>query len=204
MPRARKLSALFLGIALFVAGCADVPTAPQPEAEPEYGLLGGLVGGVVGVLTGTVDTVVDAVVGLLSPVLTRDEPLEREEVVSQWIGRYGGVIRLPRAGLTVVVPYGALDRYTRITVTAPKGDLMGYEFAPHGLQFDRPVTLFQEVTEKEAEGGLQGIYFDGDLLPEVTVLEVLPVATIGDQAVFRIEHFSGYGYRRSGYVIATN
>jgi hypothetical protein len=48
------------------------------------------------------------------------------------------------------------------------------------------------------------MYFEGDLLPEVTALEVLPVATSETEAVSRIEHFSGYAYRRSGYVIATN
>ena len=205
MPRARKLSALLLGFTLFVVGCTDLPTAPQPEpVEPEFGLLGGLLGGVVDVVTGTVETVVDVVVGLLSPVLTRDEPLERDEVVSQWVGRDGGIIRLRRAGLTVVVPRGALDRYTRITVTAPAGDLMGYEFGPHGLEFDRPVTLLQEVSSAEADGGLEVMYFEGELQPEVTVLEVLPVATVNGHAVTVIDHFSGYAYRRSGYVIATN
>ena len=201
MPRARKLSALILGIALFVVGCADLPSAPEPEAvEPEYGLLGDL----VGVVTGTLDTVVDAVVGVLSPLLTREDPLEQDEVVSQWVGRYGGVIRLPRSGLTVVVPFGALDRYTRITVRAPAGDLFAYEFLPHGLEFERRVTVMQEVTDGEAAGGLEGIYFEGELQPEVTVLEVLPVVLVGDRAIFSIEHFSYYGYRRSGYVIATN
>jgi hypothetical protein len=205
MPRVRTyLRALLLGASFFVVACSDLPTAPQTEAveevAPNYGLLGGL----LGVVVGTVDTLVDVVVGVLSPVLTRDEPLLRDEVVSEWIGRSGGVIRLPRAGLTVVVPRGALDRYTRITVTAPAGDLLGYEFAPHGLAFNRPVTLRQEVSSSQTNGGLQAIYFDGDLLPEVTVLEVLPVATTRTEATFLIDHFSGYAFRRSGYVIATN
>ena len=204
MPRARKLSAFALCIALFLVGCADLPTAPEPETvevvEPSQGLVGSL----VGVLGATLGTVTDAVVGVLSPVLTREEPLDRDEVVSQWIGRWGGVIRLPRAGLTVTVPPGALDGWTRITVRAPAGDLYGYEFSPHGLQFERPVTLTQEISRSEAAGGLEAIYFEGDLQPEVTVLEVLPVVTLGERAAFEIEHFSGYGFRRSGYVIATN
>jgi len=125
-----------------------------------------------------------------------------DEVVSQTIGRDGGVIRLPRAGLTVTVPRGALDAPTRITVTAPKGDLLGYEFAPHGLRFKKPVTLTQEVTTPE--GGLQLIYFDGELEPTVEVLEVLPVTSSTSYAVSRITHFSGYAYRQSGYVVATD
>jgi hypothetical protein len=201
MPRARKLSPLFLCAALVIVGCADLPTAPEPEAvAPEYGLLGGLLG-VVGGVVKTLDAIVTAV---LSPVLTRDVPLDRDEVVSATIGRWGGEIHLPRAGLTVVVPRGALDRATLITVRAPAGDLLGYEFQPHGLQFDRPVTLTQEISSGSAAGGLEVVYFDGDLQPEVPVLEVVPVATSRTQAVFRIEHFSGYAFRRSGYVIATN
>jgi hypothetical protein len=204
MPRARNLSALLLGVVLLAVGCSDLPTAPEPESvetvAPSHGLLGGL----LGVVAWTVDTTLDVVTGVLSPVLTREVPLDRDEVVSETIGRWGGVIRLPRAGLTVVVPRGALDGPTRITVTAPAGDLLGYQFEPHGLQFDRPVTVTQEISSDAAAGGLEAIYFDGDLLPEVTVLEVRPVATYSSRAVFRLEHFSGYAYRRSGYVIATN
>lgn len=205
-----SIRALVLGASFFVVACSDLPTAPESELEliQQVAPAPGLLGGVVGVLGRTVETTVTTVVevadALLSPVLTRDNPLRRDELVSQWIGRDGGVIRLPRAGLTVVVPRGALDRFTRITVRAPAGDLMGYEFGPHGLQFNRPVTLRQEVTRNEVSGGLEGIYFDGDLLPEVQVLEVFPTLTGRGEAVFRIDHFSGYAFRRGGYVIATN
>lgn len=190
MPRARKLSALFLGIALFVAGCTDLPTAPEPEAvEPEYGLLGSLTGGLLG--SGGNDEV---------NVLRRTVPLAEDEVVSQWIGPWGGLIYLPKAGLTVAVPRGALDRYTRITVTAPSGDLVGYHFAPHGLDFDRKVTLTQNLLQTEGLGLLSGLsvaYFEGDLEPTVTALETLPIWLLRLLGIFQIDHFSGY-------VIATN
>jgi hypothetical protein len=201
MLRMQHLRAFVLGAFVFLAGCSDLPTAPEVEpVTPRNGLLGDL----VGVVVGTVDGVVDAVVGVLSPVLTRDEPLTRDEVVSEYIGPWGGTIRLPRAGLTVTVPRGALDRYTRITVTAPAGDLLGYEFAPHGLQFDRPVILTQEVSLSSAAEGLEVVYFDGTLQPTVEVLEVLPVVTVEEVAVSRIDHFSGYAYRQRGYVVATD
>ena len=190
MPRARKLSALILGIALFLAGCADLPTAPQPEAaEPEYGLLGSLTGGLLG--SGGNDEVT---------VLRRTVPLAEDEVVSRVIGRWGGVIYLPNAGLTVTVPMGALDRDTRITVTAPAGDLVGYHFAPHGLEFDRDVTLTQNLLQTEGLGLLSGLsvaYFEGELEPTVTALEKLPIWLLRLLGIFQIEHFSGY-------VIATN
>ena len=185
MPRARKLSALFLGVALFVVGCADLPTAPQPDAvQPELGLLGGLLG------DGSDEV----------DVLRRTVPLAEDEVVSQVIGRWGGVIHLPKAGLTVTVPMGALERNTRITVTAPAGDLVGYHFAPHGLEFDRDVTITQNLLGTEGLGLLSGLsvaYFEGDLEPTVTALEELPIWLLRLLGIFQIEHFSGY-------VIATN
>jgi hypothetical protein len=205
MLRTPRFRALLLGAFTFVAACSDLPTAPEvPELQPvaQNGLLGDLLGVVVGTVGGTVDTLVDVVVGILSPVLTRENPLTRDEVVTQTVGRWGGTIRLRRAGLTVTIPPGALRTNTRITVKAPAGDLLGYEFAPHGLQFDRPVILTQEVDVPE--GGLEVVYFDGDLQPTVGVLEVLPVATFRDRAVFSIEHFSGYAFRRRGYVVATD
>jgi hypothetical protein len=201
MLRMQHFRAFVLGAFVFLAGCSDLPTAPQVEpVTPQNGLLGDL----VGVVVGTVDGVVETLVGVLSPVLTREDPLTRDEVVSETIGRWGGTIRLPRAGLTVTVPPGALDGPTRITVRAPAGDLLGYEFAPHGLEFNRPVILTQEVSRRSAADGLEVVYFDGGLQPTVEVLEVLPVATLRDRAVFRIEHFSGYAFRKRGYVVATD
>jgi hypothetical protein len=201
MLRTQHFRAFVLGAFVFLAGCSDLPTAPELDpVTPQSGLLGDL----VGVALETVDGVVETVVGVLSPVLTRTEPLSRDEVVSEYIGPWGGTIRLPRAGLTVTVPRGALNGTTRITVRAPAGDLLGYEFAPHGLQFERPVVLTQEVSRRSASGGLEVVYFDGTLQPTVQVLEVLPVVTVGDVAVFRIEHFSGYAMRQRGYVVATD
>jgi hypothetical protein len=198
MLRTTRFRAVLLGALIVSFGCSDLPTAPTPEVAPSNGLLGDL----VGVVTGTVDGVVKLATAVLSPVFEREEPLRYDEVVTQTIGRDGGVIRLPRAGLTVTVPRGALTSPTRITVTAPAGDLLGYEFAPHGLQFKKPVTLTQEVTTPE--GGLEVIYFDGELQPTVEVLEVLPVASSETYAVSRIDHFSGYAYRQRGYVVATD
>jgi hypothetical protein len=198
MLRATRSRALLLGALLVSFGCSDLPTAPSAEIAPSNGLLGDL----VGVVTGTVDGVLELAGAILSPVLTREDPLRYDEVVTQTIGRDGGVIRLPRAGLTVTVPRGALTSSTRITVRAPAGDLLGYEFAPHGLQFKKPVTLTQEVTAPA--GGLEVVYFDGSLEPVVEVLEVLPVVSSRQYAVTRIEHFSGYAYRQRGYVVATD
>ncbi len=189
MPRARTyLGALIVGASLLFVGCSDLPTAPETQAtSPEYGLLGDFLGG----LTNQSQSEVT--------VLHRTVPLAQDEVVSQVIGPWGGVIRLPDAGLTVTVPFGALSARTRITVTAPAGDLVGYHFEPHGLQFQRPVTVAQDLLSTQGVGltGLEAVYFDGDLEPTVKPLETLPLWLLRLLGVFRIQHFSGY-------VIATN
>jgi hypothetical protein len=195
MPRARPLvRALQLGLVVLASACSDLPTAPAPEAvAPSAGLLG------------------DLLAPVLRPsgqvaVLERSVPLAEDEVVTQWVGRLGGIIRLPRAGLTVIVPFGALDSSTRITVTAPAGNLVGYEFQPHGLRFARPLTVTQDLLSTAGLGllDLQAVYFEGELAPTVTPLESLPVWVLNALGIFRVEHFSQYAVARRGYVVATD
>lgn len=184
----RFSSVLLTGAILAVSGCdTPTPTDPQsPASEVEQlGLLG-------------------TVTGLLSPerevnVLERAEPLESELSATRVIGRDGGVIRIPEAGLTVSIPRHALTQSTRITVTAPAGDLVGYHFAPHGLRFRRSVTVRQDLSMTEAGlvttllGGLSGAYFVGDLQPKLLALEILDLSILdGLLAQFSIDHFSGY------------
>lgn len=194
MFRFRKtLGVILTGLVLTVVGC-DTPTGPEQLAvadEPELGLLGGLT-------------------GLLRPdrpvaVLERTEALERDLTVTESIGRNGGVIRIPEAGLTVIVPRWAVLRDTEITVTAPAGDLVGYHFEPHGLEFRRPLVVRQDLSKTEASlldnllgGGLKAAYFQGDLQPRVQALEILDIDLLDFRlsdllyAQFRIDHFSGY------------
>lgn len=185
MSRRRTLFvALLTGASFVIAGCTDSPTEPALGIDdPAYSLLGDLT------------TLVRRAPEHEATVLRRRVPLGRDEVASQVIGPWGGTIRLEEAGLTVRVPMGALRSYTRITVTAPAGDLVGYYFEPHGLQFDRPLTVSQDLFSTEALGlldGLSAAYFEGDLQPRVTALESLPLWLLRLLGVFRIEHFSGY------------
>lgn len=189
MPRVRTFAAaLLFGASFMIAGCGESPTAPQPDIQESYGLLGtldGLLGG------SDEEARVD--------VLRRNAPLAQDEVVTRTIGYWGGVIVLPDAGLTVVFPIGAVRSNTRITVTAPAGDLVGYHFAPHGIRFRQPVTVVQDLTKTQGLGlgGLSAVYFDGDLEPNVNALERLSLFVLRVLGIFQIEHFSGY-------VIATN
>jgi hypothetical protein len=181
--RMLALSVLFLG-SLALGACADSVTAPQaPAAE-------GLLGDVVGLLG----------IGGKAVVLQRSSPLPTDEVVTKTIGTGGGTIYLPKAGLTVTFPSGAVASNTAITVTAPKGNLMGYHMAPHGLVFKKTVKAKQDLTRSEL--GLLGrllkkpkaVYFNGPLQPIVTILELLPLNLQGllGYATWDIKHFSGY------------
>lgn len=178
-----------LSFALVLGSCADRTPPTGPAAEPSASLLGG-------------------VLNLLAPVevLERTRPLD-EQVVSAVVGSEGGVLKLDDAGLELIIPAGALRRNTRITITSPAGDLVGYHFEPHGLEFRKPVRLNQNLNNTEVSpsllslvgADLVGAYFEGELLPEIDPLELLDVTLFGEDhvATLEIRHFSGY-------VIATN
>lgn len=193
MHRIRSLTgAVAISALLLIAGCTDIPTAPTDTAvEPSYGLIGDLLD--------TTDELLDDLVGQEVSVLERSTPLAQDEVVTETIGYWGGTIRLPEAGLTVTVPWGALRERTEITVTAPAGDLVGYHFEPHGLEFRRPVTVAQDLSLAQllSLDGLFAAYFEGELETQVTALEAIELWLLRSLGIFRIDHFSGY-------VIATN
>ena len=183
----RAMRALRLGLVLgmvALGACADVPTAPQDDV-PSASLLGlPLLG------SG----------GVEAHVVQRTTPLATDEVVTKVIGYAGGTIRLPRAGLTLTVPAGAVLQNTTFTVTAPAGDLVGYHFEPHGTVFRKSLKASQKLAGTEI-GLLEGIlsppfaaYYDGDLLPVLDVFEVLGINVSGvlGVATFEIPHFSGY------------
>jgi hypothetical protein len=172
-----------LAAALLVScSTSDGPVAPAPSvasASPDH-LLSGL---------------------LASP--TTVTPLKRTTVLatslsaSAYIGPLGGVIRLPDAGLTVVVPALALSSKQLITVTALPGSDVAYEFAPHGLKFPVPLVVTQALGSTEVGAGLLDpkLLFVGyftDATKDNVVSELLNVGVSAGTAVFPIWHFSGY------------
>jgi hypothetical protein len=178
MRRARTLRfGTVFTIALVVASCGDGPVTPATPPGPSESLLGSLLGSNV-------------------KVAKRTTRLAQDEVASEVIGSSGGTIRLEKAGLKVEIPQGALSSSTRITVTAPAGDLVGYHFEPSGLQFKKSLTMTQST--KNTEIGLLrspfAAYFKGDLLPEVRALEILDLNVLALLGIvtWKVDHFSGY------------
>ena len=191
----RRLLAL-TSVALVTACSADMPSAPRsaPSDAPNASLLGGVIG-----VVGSVVTVLTE--PLLAPTITRRSPIAAEKVVAV-IGRAGGTITLPNAGLTVVVPYGAVSSATTFTVSAPAGTAVLYEFAPHGTKFAVPLKVTQDLsrTTYSLLSGLTlkaGYYQDGSANPSnntALVTEILPVtlSSLLGRATFSVSHFSGY------------
>jgi hypothetical protein len=97
----------------------------------------------------------------VAPTSTTVKPMHRkqqvsENSVSQTIGPAGGTLSLPGAGAALKVPAGALLVPVRITMSVLPGDVVAYEFAPHGLIFLKPATLEQQLggtKEKGTSGG---------------------------------------------------
>jgi hypothetical protein len=179
---------------------APVPAGPAPEltvpapGAPAQDLLGGLIGGTVGTLTNTL--------GLTSANgILRTTPLAYPITVRKTIGRSGGVLSIPAAGVTVVVPAGALDADTEITMTARAGYLLAYDFEPHGVTFNVPLAFNQSLSNTNAGllsplGLSLGYYSDPSLLGKTTALvsEVVTGLTSILTRTFTapIKHFSGY------------
>lgn len=173
--------------ALGLAGCsAESLTAPKYTADASAGLVGDLVSGLI-----------------KKDVLKRTKPLPRDIRVAATIGKNGGTLSIPEAGLHLTIPAGAVNANTRFTVTALKGSLVAYEFGPHGIEFNNSLTLRQDLSATEWTllnlRPLIGGYFaetkhlnetNGTaLLSELLQGVVVPIAK---QFSFRIDHFSGY------------
>ena len=146
-----------------------------------------------------------ALLGLL-PVrgVTRNTALQQDISVSAVIGKAGGTISIPDAGLTLVVPPGAVTSNTKFTATALAGRLVAYEFEPHGTKFAVPLKFSQDLRKVSLLAALtsplmDGAYFtdEGKLnqtLGLATVTELLPatVDLLQGRVSFPIKHFSGY------------
>jgi hypothetical protein len=146
-----------------------------------------------------------ALLGLL-PVrgVTRNTALSSDISVSAVIGKAGGTITIPDAGLTLVVPPGAVSSNTKFTATAIAGRMVAYEFEPHGTKFAVPLQFTQDLRKVSLLNTLtaplmNGAYFtDRDKISQTLgiglVSEVLPatVDLLKLRASFPIKHFSGY------------
>lgn len=193
-----------LALAAVAAGCApDKVTAPA--AAQSSGSLLGFLGGVVNTVT-----------GILVPAVQRGTALPSDISVSQVIDESGGSIVLPQAGMRITFAPGAVSAPTTVEVTANAGGYYAYSFAPHGIKFNAPVVITQDMSNAQTSllsgllGGLlsvQGGYMaDGisdldqstgnvlvtEQLPATTTYVVQPDGVLVPVTSYAIHHFSGY------------
>ena len=175
--------------ALFAYGCTnDSVTTPSSAAvvapsAPSQALLGTLL----------------AQSTTVTPLL-RTTPLPADLTSSATIGPLGGVLSVPGAGLTVVVPPLAVQTPTKMSVTALAGSAVAYEFAPHGIKFLVPLVATQSLKGTQAQAGgsinplslFAGYFPDPNRVTSVSELLNLNVNVLGQTSVLNIWHFSGY------------
>lgn len=145
--------------------------------------------------------------GALSGALTlvtgarRTTPLLTPLSAAKFIGSEGGTLSIPQAGVTVIIPAGALAVPTLISMVARKGALIAYDFAPHGLTFAKPLVLTQDLAGTNVSLLMApllqlGYYADPTLLSDlggsVSEFETGASDLLGRTFTSTIPHFSGY------------
>jgi hypothetical protein len=187
------LTSAFVAAAAAACVSTDTPTSP---------------GGPTGVTAPSDPTAASAdltsLLGLGSPTeitpLLRNAPLAQSLSVSATVGPLGGTLSLPGAGLLVVVPPLALSSRQTITVTAMAGSNVAYEFAPHGLKFNLPLVVTQNLglTQASRNGLVNPLSLFAGYFPDSTkptsITEQLNVNVdlLNSVATFTVWHFSGY------------
>ena len=140
-------------------------------------------------------------------VLARTVPLATSMSVQKEVERENNAwLSLPDAGIEVYIPKGALPKEEMsLGLEAHAGDRVAFEFYPHGITFNKPITIEIAVTGTEAEYLLAnntpngilneylGVYFEGDgSQGGVDPTETFTVYYGNGKLVFQTTHFSGY------------
>ena len=181
-------------VAVVAAACVstDIPTAPSGPA------------GSVPTEATEANASLTNLLGLANPIevtpLQRTTPLASSVSTSATVGPLGGTLSLPGAGLLVVVPPLAVSSKQTITVTAVAGSNVAYEFAPHGLKFNVPLVVTQNLALTQASrNGLvsplslfAGYFPDSTKPTSITEQLNVNVNLLNSVATFTVWHFSGY------------
>jgi hypothetical protein len=199
-PRSYASSAPYDSLFAAIGGAIDDSSAFEPPTDSTGGEDTTSAGDdSVATPTAAIDTVL---------LLKRTAPLEADISLTAVIGPEGGEIRIREAGGKIDIPAGALKDSVTITMTAKAGWDVAYEFQPHGLVFDLPVKLQQDLRGTFAYlypsliPTLQGSYYDTSLSRMYCgswnlfgrVKENMPASYDNNvkQLKFEIHHFSGY------------
>ena len=203
MKHLRIAASISFAALLGLAACRDV-VAPQTPPPAPNALLGIIPIPILDPILSKIPILGQLLVPDTVVVVQRLVPLRYDITQTKFIGSGGGQISIPAAGVTLVVPAGAVDLPTPITMTAVAGRGLVYEFGPKGMTFKKPLTIKQDLTVASLDPRLlsrmkfNGGYFKsrGDLLGGLLgiVYELLAARTSasGSTVEFNVNHFSGY------------
>ncbi|MGI9626372.1 MAG: hypothetical protein ACR2QM_06015 [Longimicrobiales bacterium] len=143
-------------------------------------------------------------------------PLKEDAKVTKEVEDDGGVVAV-KPGIELVIPEDALDEETDITIVSRAGEDVAFEFGPHGLEFNRSVTVrihldalenrldilrsakmayhsgLSESSSRIKLGSVTAIYFATQDGKVVQVLQTFDVFVVdGKYLEFETDHFSGY------------
>ena len=141
---------------------------------------------------------------IISPVLKRTKSIRVNRTNHFRVDQRGGWFSIPEAGLYIYVPANAVSEPMTISAKALTGDLMAYEFGPHGTKFNVPLQMYQDLglAHISAHTDLSkfevGYFADDNTLDyrtdKVAVNEFIPTGIVfeGRAVRFEVSHFSGY------------
>ena len=185
LTRATRASLAALTLVVSAAACGGDATAPSASPFDQIR-----------------KEVVDPAV--IAPVLGRSKSIHGNKSTSVVVDERGGWLSLPAAGLYVFVPPGAVKNRVTLTAKAIPGDLMAYQFGPHGAKFDVPLVMYQSLDLAALPPGADlsqfevGYFADERTLNfrtrNVKVNEFIPTGIVfdGHAVRFEVSHFSGY------------
>lgn len=174
-----------LGLVLTVGCNADGATAPTGRAPSELR-----------------KEVVDPAV--TAPVLQRSKSVRFDKKVQFRVDQRGGWFSIAEAGLYVYVPANAVKAPVTLSAQALRGDLMAYEFGPHGAKFDVPLQMYQDLDLARLSGNVDLSKFEVGYVADprtldykrgnVKVNEFIPTRVVleGRAVRFEVSHFSNY------------
>ena len=181
-----------VAISLLAACSTDSFTAPAAPVTPERSN-----GAFTDLLTGlgaTMDTVSGLSRLVPAEAITRSKTFYKD----------GGTLDIPELGFTLEVPNNALPSTTlTISVTSLAGNVVAYDFEPHGTVFKRPLVFTQKLTGTNwlqallSGRSLSGAYFKdtkqvNNKNGRAKVDETYDALTFNESVSFSITHFSGY------------
>jgi hypothetical protein len=120
-----------VGVAALAVACGDGPSGPT-----------------AGSLTSDAKPSLDRGNQALTPAqgLLRTTPLAHDVVVVKTIPSGGGGISVPGTDFQLQVPNGAFaGKSMTITITAYAGNVVAYDFQPHGFVFLKPLKAVQQL-----------------------------------------------------------